>query len=44
MEQVAELQSHFKMDYAKILPSENMIIKGAKYRITVLSDILIRLE
>ncbi len=41
---MAELQEHFKMNYAKILPSTNNIIKGNKYRITVLSELLVRLE
>lgn len=38
-----ELQEHFKMDY-NILPNSNSIILGKKYRITVLSEILVRLE
>ena len=41
---MAELQSHFKMDYQKILPEVSSVIKGQKYRITILSDILVRLE
>ena len=41
---MAELQEHFKMDYKKILPNANHIAKGQKYRITVLSDLLVRLE
>ena len=41
---MAELQSHFKMDYKSILPNTDNVIKGNKYRITVLSDLLVRLE
>ena len=41
---MAELQEHFKMDYKRILPNANHVIKGNKYRITVLSDLLVRLE
>lgn len=39
-----DLGQHFKIDYSKCLGNENSIIKGEKYRITVLSDSLIRLE
>lgn len=41
---MAELQSHFKMNYAVILPNQNHVIKGNKFRITILSDLLVRLE
>ena len=41
---MAELQEHFKMNYKKILPNPNHIVKGNKFRITVLSDLLVRLE
>lgn len=41
---MAELQEHFKMDYKKILPEANNVIRGSKYRITVLSQLLVRLE
>lgn len=41
---MGELQSHFKMDYSKILPKTENIVRGSKYRITVLSEILVRLE
>lgn len=41
---MAELQEHFKMDYESILPNPQSVIVGPKYRITVLSDLLIRLE
>ena len=34
----------FKIDYAGAKSKEDAIYKGAKYRITVLSDILVRLE
>ena len=38
------LQEHFKMDYKKILPNSDSVIKGKTYRITVLSPLLVRLE
>ena len=38
------LQEHFKMDYKGILPNTNNILRGNKYRITILSELLIRLE
>lgn len=41
---MAELQEHFRMHYDRILPNPNHIMKGSKYRITVLSDLLVRLE
>ena len=41
---MANLQEHFQMDYRGILPPVNSIIKGKKYRITILSELLIRLE
>ena len=41
---MAELQEHFKMDYQKILARTDSIIRGNKFRITVLSEILVRLE
>lgn len=41
---MAELQEHFKMDYARILPNQNHVIKGNKFRITILSELLVRLE
>ena len=41
---MAELQSHFKMNYQSIKPKEDCIIRGKKYRITILSEILVRLE
>ena len=37
---MGELQSHFKMDYQSILPNPANIIRGDKYRITVLSELL----
>lgn len=39
-----ELGEHFKIDYSKVISKETAIFKGEKYRITVLSDVLIRLE
>ena len=41
---MAKLQEHFQMDYKKILPPVNSIIKGKKFRITILSELLVRLE
>lgn len=41
---MAGLQEHFKMDYETILPSDAAIIQGKKYRITILSELLVRLE
>lgn len=41
---MAELKKHFKMNYQAALPLESNIIRGNKYRITVLSDRLVRLE
>jgi len=41
---MAELQEHFRFDYKKILPKSGSIIKGQKYRITILSPVLVRLE
>lgn len=41
---MADLQSHFKFDYDAILPNTANIIRGNKYRITVLSELLVRLE
>ena len=40
---MSELKEHFKMDY-NILPSISNVVQGNKYRITVLSEILVRLE
>jgi len=40
---VSELKEHFKMDY-NILPNISSVVQGNKYRITVLSEILVRLE
>lgn len=41
---MGELQKHFKMDYPSILPNSASVITGPKYRITILSEILVRLE
>lgn len=40
---MSELKEHFKMDY-NILPNISSVVQGNKYRITVLSEILVRLE
>ena len=41
---MSELPSHFRMDYSKILPREDSIVRGNKYRFTILTERLIRLE
>ena len=38
------LGSHFEVDYEKIKPNEECIIKGDKYRFTILSERLIRIQ
>ena len=38
------LQEHFKIDYKKVLPNPQSVIKGKTYRITILSPLLIRFE
>ena len=38
------LGDHFKIDYENILPNADAIFKGNKYRITVLSNTLVRIE
>lgn len=39
-----ELSEHFKIDVSKGLARENCVFKGKYYRITVISDVLLRLE
>ena len=39
-----KLGSHFELDYSKALACTENIVKGSKYRFTVLSESLIRLE
>lgn len=41
---MSELGEHFKVDYAKVKSRDAAIFKGDRYRITILSDVLIRLE
>ncbi len=41
---MSELGEHFKVDYTKAKSKEGSVFKGEKYRITILSDVLIRLE
>lgn len=41
---MSALEKHFKIDYARAKSNEQAIIKGSNYRITVLSEQLIRLE
>ena len=38
------LGEHFKIDYKKAMPNKDAIIQGKKYRFTVLSERLIRIE
>ena len=38
------MSNHFKIDVSKGLAKPNCIFKGQKYRITILSDVLIRFE
>lgn len=41
---VAKLDAHFKVDYTNALANDKAIFKGNKYRITILSERLIRFE
>ena len=41
---MASMSNHFKIDVSKGLAKPNCIFKGQKYRITILSDVLIRFE
>jgi len=41
---MSDLKEHFKIDVSLGMPRPNCIFKGKYYRITVLSDVLIRLE
>lgn len=41
---MSDLKEHFKMDVTSSRARENCIFKGNYYRITVLSDVLLRLE
>lgn len=41
---MASLKEHFKIDYSHSKSRDAAIFKGQRYRITVLSDILVRLE
>ena len=38
------LGPQFKLDYTKAIPNKDSVIKGAKFRITVLTERLVRLE
>lgn len=44
VKELADLKNHFKIDYSCAKSKDAAVFKGNKYRITVLSDILIRLE
>lgn len=41
---MAELGEHFKIDYKDLVSKPQTVFKGQFYRITVLSDLLVRLE
>ena len=41
---MAEFGSHFEIDYSNNVSKPQAIFKGQFYRITVLSDLLVRLE
>lgn len=41
---MSELASHFQFDLRKSTSNSKAILKGSKYRITILSDVLIRFE
>ncbi len=41
---MAKLKSHFKIDYSHAKSRDASIFKGQRYRITILSDILVRIE
>ncbi len=41
---MAQLEAHFKVDYENAMSQSKAIFRGAKYRITILSERLIRLE
>ena len=41
---MADLGEHFKVDYSNNVSKPQTVFKGQFYRITVLSDILVRLE
>lgn len=43
-EKMAKLPEYFKVDQSKALSKPEAIFKGEKYRITILSDLLIRFE
>ena len=38
------MKPHFKPDYTSVISQPQCIFKGQKYRITILSDVLVRLE
>ena len=41
---MSDLSNHFKVDVSIGVPNPKCVFKGKKYRITVLSDVLLRLE
>ena len=41
---MAELGEHFKPDYNNLVSKPQTVFKGQFYRITILSDLLVRLE
>ena len=38
------MKEHFKPDYSSVMSQPQCVFKGEKYRITILSDVLVRLE
>ena len=38
------MKEHFKADYASLMSQPQCVFKGEKYRISILSDVLVRLE
>ena len=41
---MADLGAHFKVDYSNLVSKPETVFKGQFYRITILSDLLVRLE
>ena len=38
------MKEHFKADYTSVMSQPQCVFKGEKYRISILSDVLVRLE
>ena len=41
---MANLKNHFQIDYSRAKPRDAAVFKGQRYRITILSDVLVRIE